>query len=139
MALDNVMRVDNGNVIDGVMPQTYPAEQVMMSDGVTSVEDAVDEVAEKIGNIFFIEKSVSNVSISNVWGSLYSATEVVDISSLGLTNAPDVVSVEFSTTGAPVALCTAAAITKNSISISMIRGTTGTVSGKIMLMLKSNG
>lgn len=44
MALENVMRVDNGRVIDGAMPQTYPAERVMMSDGETSVEDAVDKV-----------------------------------------------------------------------------------------------
>lgn len=44
MALKNVMRVDGGNVIDGTMPQTYPASNVMMSDGETSVEEAISDV-----------------------------------------------------------------------------------------------
>lgn len=30
------------------MPETYPASQVMMSDGVTSVEDALDELTTKV-------------------------------------------------------------------------------------------
>lgn len=47
MALENVMRVDNGNIIDGAMPQAYPASHVMMSDGETSVEDALDGTAKK--------------------------------------------------------------------------------------------
>lgn len=42
MALNNVMRVDNGNVVSPGMPETYPAEQVIMSDGVTSVEDRLN-------------------------------------------------------------------------------------------------
>lgn len=109
------------------------AANCMLSDGVTSVED-------KIGNIFFVEKSVSSVSVSMAWGNLYrSADLTIDISSLGLTNAPDVVSVEFSTTSGDIALCAAANITKNNITVFILRGATGTVSGKIMLMLKSNG
>lgn len=51
MALENVMRVDNGNVIDGSMPQTYPASHVMMSDGETSVEDTLDELTDDSGII----------------------------------------------------------------------------------------
>lgn len=44
MALENVMRVDGGHVVGPPsMPDTYPAEKVIMSDGVTSVEDAVDD------------------------------------------------------------------------------------------------
>ncbi len=49
MALENVMRVDNGNVVGPPsMPETYPAKKVMMSDGETSTEDAIDEVDGKI-------------------------------------------------------------------------------------------
>ena len=35
------MRVDNGNIVGPSMPDTYPASQVMMSDG-DSVEDRVN-------------------------------------------------------------------------------------------------
>lgn len=42
MALENVMRVDNGNIVGGGLPDPYPADNVIMSDGVTSVEDALD-------------------------------------------------------------------------------------------------
>ena len=51
MALENVMRVDNGNIVGPSMPETYPAEQVMMSDGVTSVEDSLDEVNNALDSI----------------------------------------------------------------------------------------
>ena len=33
------------------LAESYPANKVMMSDGTTSVEDALDEVAEKMGNM----------------------------------------------------------------------------------------
>lgn len=128
----NVNKSDGSLEQTAGMPETYPAEQVMMSDGVTSVED-------KIGNIFFIEKSVSNVTISSAWGSLFSTNITVDISSLELSNAPDVLSAVFSTTEAPVAICATGSINKNNIVASLVRATSGTVSGKIMIMLKSNG
>ena len=41
----NVNKSDGSLNPTAGMPDTYPATQVMMSDGVTSVEDAVDAVA----------------------------------------------------------------------------------------------
>ena len=46
MALENVMRVDNGNIVGGGLPDPYPADNVIMSDG-TSVEDAINGAAKK--------------------------------------------------------------------------------------------
>lgn len=40
----NVNKSDGSLEQTAGMPDTYPAEQVMMSDGVTSVEDALDDV-----------------------------------------------------------------------------------------------
>lgn len=44
----NVDKTTGGLNPTAGMPDTYPAEQVMMSDGVTSVEDAVDGVVERM-------------------------------------------------------------------------------------------
>ena len=69
------------------MPDTYPAEQVMMSDGVTSVEDAVDEVTEAltIGSVSTVSGTtlnswvVTNVEIAR--NALYS---IMYISNAGM-------------------------------------------------------
>lgn len=127
----NVNKSDGSLEQTAGMPSEYPATQVMLSDGVTSVED-------RIGDILFVEKSISNVPVNTAWGSIFIGTEVVDITSLGLSNAPDVVSVTFSPT-LSVALCMVAGVNKNNILISLARAVSGMVSGKIMIMLKSNG
>lgn len=44
----NVNKTTGGLNPTAGMPDTYPAEQVMMSDGVTSVEEAVDGVTEAL-------------------------------------------------------------------------------------------
>jgi hypothetical protein len=44
----NVDKTTGGLNPTAGMPDTYPAEQVMMSDGVTSVEDVVDEISENV-------------------------------------------------------------------------------------------
>ena len=62
MALENVMRVDNGNIIDGAMPQTYPASHVMMSDGETSVENRLDELTDYVVNT----TAISGVKITKI-------------------------------------------------------------------------
>ena len=59
MALENVMRVDNGNIVGGKMPDTYPASHVMMSDGETSVEDAVDELTRKSFSVYILSQSLT--------------------------------------------------------------------------------
>jgi len=128
----NVNKSDGSLEQTAGMPSEYPATQVMLSDGVTSVQD-------RIGNILFVEKSISDVSVSTAWGSLFMGSDVVSITDLGLSHAPDVISVTFSTTAQPVALCIVAGVTKNIIPVSLVRATSGTVSGKIMIMLKSNG
>lgn len=43
----NVNKSDGSLDPTAGMPETYPAEQVMMSDSTTSVEDALDELSDK--------------------------------------------------------------------------------------------
>jgi hypothetical protein len=54
----NVDKTTGGLNPTAGMPDTYPATQVMMSDGVTSVEDAVDDVTSGTftGNLGFTFK-----------------------------------------------------------------------------------
>ena len=113
------------------MDVSTSADKCMLSEN--------ESVKDRIGNILFVEKSISNKSISTAWGSMFTANEVVDITDLGLSNAPDVVSVTFGTTDARIALCAAASINKNNINVSLLRAESGTVSGKIIITLKSNG
>lgn len=47
----NVNKTTGGLDPTAGMPETYPADQVMMSDGVTSVEEAVDELAENVSTL----------------------------------------------------------------------------------------
>lgn len=67
MALENVMRVDNGNIVDGRTPLTYPAQQVIMSDGVTSVEDAVDEVTSGLTGRLLTYENVTVTPGTFLW------------------------------------------------------------------------
>lgn len=45
------------------LPDTYPADQVMMSDGTTSVEDAVDEVKSGLNTLSISKLSINKQSI----------------------------------------------------------------------------
>ena len=128
----NVNKSDGSLEQTAGMPSEYPATQVMMSDGVTSVED-------KIGNIYYVEKEISNVAVSTQWGSVYISTENVDISGLGFNYAPDIIAVMFDTSAAPTAFCSVSNVSANTVPVSLMRGTSSTVTGKIRVMLKSNG
>lgn len=44
----NINKSDGSLEQTAGMPETYPAEQVMLSDGVTSVEDALDKVSSSL-------------------------------------------------------------------------------------------
>ena len=61
------------------MPSEYPATQVMMSDGVTSVEDAVDEVTESVENNILITDGFTK----SVQFTATAAITTVDISKAG--------------------------------------------------------
>ena len=71
----NVDKTTGGLDPTAGMPDTYPATQVMMSDGVTSVEDAIDEVSSGLDNVITKSLSVSNRSFTDfdtaVDGGLY--------------------------------------------------------------------
>ncbi len=66
----NVNKTTGGLEPTAGMPETYPAEQVMMSDGVTSVEDAVDEL-----NSPLILKDVVNLSSYSSISNMYTFPE----------------------------------------------------------------
>ena len=55
----NVDKTTGGLNPTAGMPETYPADKVMMSDGVTSVEDALDELMA-----FRMEKGTESYSIN---------------------------------------------------------------------------
>jgi hypothetical protein len=60
----NVDKTTGGLNPTAGMPDTYPATQVMMSDGVTSVEEAVDELAESYTLKWSGEKYATNETIT---------------------------------------------------------------------------
>ena len=133
--------VVEANVTDQIVSNKSAIDGLTASDiayGDTTVKDELDVVVEKIGDIYFVENSVTDLAISSAWGNMFMGSNVVDISSLGFNTAPDVISVTLSTTAQPVALCMVAGVTKNVIPVSLVRATSGSVRGKIMLMLKSN-
>ena len=50
MSTTNILDLNNRV---GELAESYPASKVMMSDGVTSVEDAVDEVVENVAGQYW--------------------------------------------------------------------------------------
>lgn len=60
----NVDKTTGGLEQTAGMPDTYPAEQVMMSDGVTSVEEAINELAESYTLKWSGEKYAINETIT---------------------------------------------------------------------------
>ena len=71
----NVNKSDGSLEQTAGMPETYPAEQVMMTDGVTSVEDALDGVASGLGDVILKSLATSNREFTDfdtaVDGGLY--------------------------------------------------------------------
>lgn len=60
----NVNKSDGSLDPTAGMPATYPAEQVMMSDGVTSVEEALDEVVSGLGKVqFYVIQGHNSISV----------------------------------------------------------------------------
>lgn len=56
----NVNKTDGSLEQTAGMPDTYPADQVMMSDGVTSAEDAVSDVTSGLSNVILKSLATSN-------------------------------------------------------------------------------
>ena len=76
MALENVMRVNKGKIIGGGTPESYPADKVIMSDGTTSVEDAIDDLNSSLVGVNIGSRTGSSDSIS-ISGLSFNELEVV--------------------------------------------------------------
>ena len=120
-----------GDLIDTAgMPETYPATQVTLSDGVTSVEDALDGMR-------FYTVNVPATAINTLWaGSIYYAEITLDAPE-NLTNKKVIMSFE-RTREAIIIGWSARVITNGTkISFTMCRAdNAGTVSGKLHLIVK---
>jgi hypothetical protein len=130
----NVNKTDGSLEQTAGMPSEYPATQVMLSDGETSVEEALDDRVVGI----HISSPVNGVSVGTAWGSWYSATISVDISSLGLTNVPTILSMVFNNSTSWTACAMVGAITKSNVDIILFRPSTGAVTGTIELIIQDN-
>ena len=113
------------------------ADNVMMSDGVTSVEEAVDEVANRY---IYVTHDISNLALTTQWGGLYTGSVTVNISNLGLTAAPTIVSIAFSPSSNSDLLALSAVTTVRNafIMVSLMRAVSSTISGTLTIILKSN-
>lgn len=74
----NVNKSDGSLEQTAGMPSEYPATQVMLSDGVTSVEDALDEIAESLNEYVEITNS-GNETLSHMLDRLFAAIDVTKI------------------------------------------------------------
>lgn len=125
----NVDKSTGGLLETAGMPSEYPATQVMMSDGVTSVEDALDSMR-------FYTINVPATAINTQWnGSIYYATITLDTPE-NLTGKK--VFMHFESSNEYLILGWSARVLSNGkISFSMSRpDNTGTISGKLHLMVK---
>ena len=99
MGTTNIL--DLNNRVDE-LAESYPADKVMMSDGVTSVEDALDNI--RCG-VFENAPSVSgnsNADITVPFGYTFSAPPVVTANIFGVLNLTDMIGINIksvSTTG----------------------------------------
>jgi hypothetical protein len=109
------------------------ADHCFLDDEVTTVEEAIEDL-----KTITIETNVSALSISQAWGGLYSGVVNVNFSSLGLTTVPTILSATFtpSTTTGATAFAMLAGPTTDGVTVNLIRGATGTVTGKVVLTLK---
>lgn len=63
----NVNKTTGGLNPTAGMPDTYPAEQVMMSDGTTSVEEAVNDVASGLTGRLLTYENVTITAGNMLW------------------------------------------------------------------------
>lgn len=75
----NVNKSTGGLEQTAGMPSEYPATQVMLSDGVTSVEDALDSVR-------YYNLDVPSTAINTAWGNMYRGTVTISNLSESLLN-----------------------------------------------------
>lgn len=132
MALQPAIKVEDGKVMGA-----YAAQAKNVSYGSGSVEDTLDIINGKL--ITYIKKSLTNFSVSEAWGSLYMGNTSIDISSLGFQNVPDIVSVSYQPANTAMAIAVMAGNSANSVNIYLIRGTSSTLTGNLIIGVKSNG
>lgn len=122
--------------IKAIAPEvSTSASKCMMSDGETSVEEAISEIDNNITIV--VEETVSSIAVSTAWGGIYASSAIqIDISSLGFQNYPTVLSCVFEPATENIAWIIISSISTTTIRVQLLRGSSGTVSGKIVLQLK---
>jgi hypothetical protein len=126
----NVNKTDGGLEQTAGMPSEYPATQVMMSDGVTSVEEALDSVR-------YYSLNVPSTAIKTQWADpIYYVTMTLDAPE-NLTGKKVFMSFERTTEAMIIGWTTRVRSNGTKIEFSMCRAdNSGTVSGKLHLIVK---
>ena len=105
----------------------------------SSIVNAINEVAGGAGSNYIEFSDSISLTVDSAYGTLFSHTENVDISSLGLTNAPTVLAVCYEPSDGKVAETAISTVTSRVVAIAYVRATSGAISGTVRLLLKSNG
>lgn len=124
--------------INAIAPDvSTQASKCMLSDGVTSVEDAITEIDNN--TTLVVEKTISNIPVSTQWGQIYiSSVDAIsiDITGLGFSNIPTILSCVFEPSTQFIAWPVIATVSSTNIRIQVLRAASANVSGKIVLQLK---
>ena len=120
----------NTKELCGRMPLHYPADRVYLHGNTNEdVEGVIDELASSFTKFSY---TVSNVSVSNAWGSLYNADIEIPVSE-DYRNKKIVATFIPSSTFA--AMFIIKGITATKIEASLVRATTATVSGTVNFLI----
>ena len=105
-----------------------------------NVQDAIDEVNDRVIELekeHILEFDINNVAITTAWGEIYTSSEIsLSISSLGLSVAPKVISLLYIDQTGGVAFPIFSRISTDALKIDLARGTSATVTGKIVAVLR---
>ena len=135
-----------GNVTDypGIddMPNADDIIYDNTDSGLTAnnVQDAIDEVESRVTELekeHIHEFNITSVAITSLWGSMYvSSEQSISLSSLGLSEAPKVISLIYIGQIGGIAIPVYSSVTKDYLKIILTRGTSATVTGKIVAVLR---
>ena len=105
-----------------------------------NVQDAIDEVNTRVTELekeHILEFDINSVAVTTAWGGLYASSEVsLSISSLGLLVAPKVVSLLYIDQTGGIAIPIFSRISATELKITLARGTSATITGKIEAILR---
>lgn len=97
--------------------------------------DGINTLNSKLSERIIVEENV-NVSVTTAFGNIYVGSATVDYTLLGLTSTPTVVSATFQPSSGNSCMVMVNTPTTTSVSVGLVRGTSGSVTGKMVIELK---